>query len=1215
MVRSLLFTFALFLCSAAAIAQSTVLQGKVTDDQGETLIGATVKAMRGTETVRGAITDTDGNFRLQLDPGKYNLEVAYTGYATQRVTDVQVLTGKINMLDVTMADNSATVLGDVVITGYKVALVEQDKTQTGKTLTSEQIRNLPTRSVSQIVATTAGTTRSEDGSINIKGSRTSGTVYYLDGVRITGSLPPVQDLEQISVITGGLGAEYGDVTGGAISLLSKGPANEYHGAIELENSYYLDPYGWLLGTANISGPIVKRNRGEANETTLIGFRLSGQYWEQKDDDPPALPVYRPKESVLRRLEQNPVRLLNNTPIVAAEDLTTDSMDVLDYNPFEKRRDIDLTGKLDFRFTDAIDLSVTGTYKDIENQFTPGGWQVLNAQNNPTQYNSTYRGIARFRHRLGDDGSETAENASRVAIDNASYTIQGSFERSNGSTTDPVHGDRYFDYGYVGRFNYTYLPFTGVRDDSLSTIAHIDYQRAFTGYQPGYIDGSGNAVVPNPGLAAFNQFAINDSGQPGAIGTFLAQNGQFNSVYNNTWGGMWTNVNQVYNGVSKSENDILLLQATAGFDLHVGRSGTHNIQFGLLNEQRTNRGYNLSPFGLWQLADQLANSHIIGVDTNRIIGKYWDPVFSPLLGDSIDQYAARYVDQPGNRFYRAIREQLGLAPEDYVNVLSLSPDQLDLSMFSPRELLEQGFVNYLGYDYLGNKTPTTTTFNDFFSSTSVDGVRNFPVAPLRPLYQAAFISDKFSFNNMIFSLGVRVEQFDLNTRVMKDPYSLYQIQSARDFHSFFQSNKPENIGDDYKVYVEGETDPTVKAYRSGDTWYDNDGNQVNDPTLIFGGSGLVRPFLADTARGDDIFDTDFDPNTAFEDYTPQLNWLPRLAFSFPISKEANFFAHYDILVSRPPSNWQVTPLDYLYFYTPGRTPENNANLRPERVVDYEVGFQQLLNENSALKFSAYYREMRDMLQLRTLRNIPVIGRYTTFGNIDFGTVKGFTVQYDLRRIKNMEVQVAYTLQFAEGTGSNPETQRIFERNNIRTLYPLDFDERHNIQAIIDYRFSEGKGYTGPVIGTSEILANFGINMQISAVSGRPYTAQIQPVRFGGQGLASSLNGSRLPWRYNVDLRADKTFRLAPRSRVPLNVNVYFRVSNLLNTRNVVGVYRATGSPKDDGYLSTAEGQSVLRGLDESGRDVQAYLSSYAWRLQNSGFYTQPRRMYIGATLEF
>jgi hypothetical protein len=387
-------------------------------------------------------------------------------------------------------------------------------------------------------------------------------------------------------------------------------------------------------------------------------------------------------------------------------------------------------------------------------------------------------------------------------------------------------------------------------------------------------------------------------------------------------------------------------------------------------------------------------------------------------------------------------------------------------------------------------------------------------------------------------------------------------------------------------------------------------------VIFGG-GVVAPFLRDTVSGDDIFDLRFNPNSAFEDYTPQVNVLPRLAFSFPISDDANFFAHYDILVQRPPSNWQVTPLDYIYFYVPGRTPENNANLKPERVVDYEVGFQQRLNQNSALKFSAYYRELRDMIQQRTILFVPTIGRYDTYGNLDFGTVKGFTVQYDLRRIQNAELRLAYTLQFADGTGSDANSQRgLTTRGNIRTLYPLSFDERHNIQAILDYRYDSGKRYNGPRIGGKDILANFGANLQLSGASGRPYTARQRAERFGGSGTLGALNGSRLPWRINLDLRLDKTFDLSSAtSKNPLSLNVYLRVSNLLNQKNVLGVYSVTGSPYDDGYLATAEGQSVLRGVGDQGRNVDAYLDSYSWVMLNPGRFTLPRRIYIGAAFQF
>ncbi|MCE7925334.1 MAG: TonB-dependent receptor [Haliscomenobacteraceae bacterium CHB4] len=1238
MVRSLLLTFAMLLSAGAVLAQTTVLQGKVTDDKGEGLIGATVKVLKGADIVRGSITDYDGNYRIApLDPGTYDVEFSYTGYNAQRVTGVKVISNQITFLDQAMSSN--LVIEGVVVSAFKVPLIEQDKTQGGQTLTSDQIKNLPTRSVNAIVATTAGTTSVDGGDVNIKGSRSNATNYYIDGIRVSGSMPPVQDIEQLQVVTGGLGAEYGDVTGGVISLITKGPASEYHGAVEAETSYGLDPYGWLLTTANISGPILKKKFDDGSSRTIVGFRLSGQFLSQKDDDPPAIPVYQVKgagidmakfyssdqaiadaeraklldpENVLGRLQANPIITQNGNIISAAENLTQDSVNTLDYRPDEERRDIDVTGKLDFRLTDNIDFSVTGTLKDVQNKETQGGWRLLNSRNNPTEYSRRYRGIARFRHRLGSNEPDNSDPG-RVSITNANYQLQFGFERVNGTTYDPRHEDRLFDYGYIGRFYSEYIPVA--LPNEVGNIVHVGNNILFEGFDYGYLNGENQVVIPNPDLVAYNNID----------GFQNAFNGQFSGVYDDIWAGMHANTGLVYNRYNKNETDVMTITASAGFDLKLGRSGTHNIQFGLLNEQRTLRNWTVLPertsptSSLWTLARLSVDDGFNGLDTNKIIGRFWDPIFSPIIGDSIDQYANLVLspDQTGdNKFYRKIREALGVAPDADVSIDELRPDQLSLDMFSPRELTDQNLLGYYGYTYTGEKLTGDYTFNEFFTSRDADGVRDFPVAPLRPLYQAAFIKDKFTFNKMIFSLGLRVERFDLNTKVMRDPYSLYQIMTAKDYYATVSAPpRPGNIGDDYKVYVQGPTDASPKAFRDGDTWYFADGRQANDGNLIFGG-GVVTPYLFDTIAGDEITDPRFNPDLSFEDYTPQVSWLPRLAFSFPISEDANFFAHYDILVQRPPSNWEVTPLNYFYFYVPGRTPANNANLLPERVVDYEVGFQQRLNQNSALKFSAYYREMRDMIQRRTILYVPTIGRYDTYGNIDFGTVKGFTVQYDLRRIRNVEIRIAYTLQFADGTGSTADSQRgLTTRGNIRTLFPLDFDERHNINAIIDYRFAEGNRYNGPRIGGKDILSNFGINIQTYAVSGRPYTAKQIPTRFDGEGTLGAINGNRLPWRFNLDLRVDKSFNLAPQGKNPLNLNIYFRVSNLLDRRNVIGVYPATGSPTDDGYLATAQGQSIVDGVEDTGRSRDAYLASYSWVVRNPNNFTLPRRMYVGAVFEF
>lgn len=1213
MVRSLLLTFAMLLSAGAVLAQ-TILAGKVIDEgTKEDLIGASVKITKGGEVVKGAITDFNGEYRIPLDPGKYDVEVSYTGYTSSRISGVQVLSNTINYQNFSMS--AGTILGEVVIKEFKVPLIKQDETSTGQALTSDQIKNLPTRSVQQIVATTAGTTSIDGGDVSIKGSRSNATNYYIDGIRVQGSPPPVQDLEQLQVITGGLGAEYGDVTGGVISLTTKGPASDYHGALEVENSHGLDPYGWLLATGNVSGPIVKKKLANGASRTVVGFRLSGQLLNQKDDDPPATPVYYAKEEVRKRLAEDPVILENGVPINAGEQLTQKDVDVLKYRPFEKRRDIDVTGKLDFRLSDAIDVSVTGTFKDVQNQEGPDPEntgretaRLLNAQNNPTDYDRRYRGIARFRHRLGGSSDPKSASSSGVTISNASYQLQFGFERATERREDPRHQERIFDYGYVGRYNYRYVPTVPDLDPGPGEQwTHVDYSENFISFIPGYAANDNSAVyMPNEGLTKYNKLAT-----PGVEATYLMRNGIFPDQYNDLWGNYHNNINRPFDRYSKTQDDIVTILASSSFDLKLGRTGTHNIQFGLMNEQRTLRSHRVSPFGLWRLMGQTANIHFNGIDTSRVIR---DTVINGL---TVPIYAVLLKDQANSKFYKEVRKELNNTPLDqYVNVHSLSPDFFRLDMFSSRELTEQNLVGYYGYDYLGNDLPSSTSFNEFFTAKDADGVRTFPVAPLQPLYQAAYLKDKFTFNNMIFSLGFRVERLDLNTKVMRDPYSLYAIKTAKDYFASNPGVRPGTIGDDFKVYATSKQDQTsIQGFRDGDTWYFADGRQANDGVSVLG-TKPVAPILVDTVSGDDIFDPRFNPDLSFEDYTPQVNWLPRLAFSFPISEDANFFAHYDVLVQRPPDGWQVTPLNYLYFNIGDRTPVNNANLRPERVVDYEVGFQQKLNQNSAIKFSAYYREMRDMIQRRTIAFVPDVVRYETYGNQDFGTVKGFTVQYDLRRIQNAELRLAYTLQFADGTGSDQNSQRgLTARGNIRTLYPLNFDERHNISGILDYRFASGKQYNGPTIAGKDILANFGVNLQLIGASGRPYSAEIRPTRFGGEGNIGAINGNRKPWRMQLDMRVDKSFSLSAAGKRPLNLNVYFRVSNLLNRKNVVDVYSVTGSPTDSGWLATGEARSVIDGFSSENRNIDSYLASYTWALLNPNNFTLPRRMYIGAAFEF
>lgn len=1223
MRKRLLLYLGLFFLPVSFLSAQASLEGNITDvDSGEPVLFATVALYKNGILITGTESDIDGYFIFSsIDPGTYDVEASYVGYQSKRIEGVLVQAGKSNRLDIQLGEG--VLLETIEVVEYKVPLIEQDNTTQGQVVTAEKIRNLPTKGLNQIAATTAGLSSVDGGEVTIRGSRSNATDYYVDGIRVSGRIVPQTEIDQLQVITGGMEAQYGDVTGGVISITTKGPSSKYSAYAEIETSELTDPYGYNLANITGSGPILKNKEGQ----TILGFRLASQFLYRKDDNPPATGTYRASESVINAISQNPVLAIGPSRVPAGEFLQEGSdVRLLDANPNNEEINLDLTAKLDARLSKNIDVSFTGTYNDFSDRFSNGrAWELVNWVNNPIQYGNTYRGIVRLRHRLG--GQPSGEDRQAGVIRNASYTLQFGYERNLGGNEDFRHGDNLFNYGYIGQFDYEYAPALSVKRYGQEAIysnancpfglvqgapcfEHGGYSINLVGYTPSNI---------NQTLANYNNGFVTP-GEALSINDFNTINGSIANNVSNLWLNLHNNVGQVYNRFEKSQNDRITLQATSSFDFLPGGSekGRHNIAFGFLYEQRISRAWIAAPNGLWTLARLKANDHIIGVDTNQIIGMFEDEGFV------YDEFKTLIAPGSDDKFYREIRRvafpdaNIDDAVHWYVNTDGLNPSDLSIGLFSARELNDQRLINYRGYDYTGERVQDGVKFEDFFTATDEDGRRTFPVAPYNPVYAAGFIQDKFTFKDIIFRLGLRLDYFDANTKVLKDPYSLYEVMNARDFHDINGTQKPTAVGDDYAVYVDGPNSNNVIGYRSGDTWYTINGS-TGTAQDIFVNSDVVFPkYSRPEIESGYIKTRDFDPSVSFEDYKPQINLMPRLAFSFPISDEANFFAHYDILVQRPPSNNVATALDYFYFPDARADVWNNPNLLPERTVDYEVGFKQKVSNTSAITLSAYYKELRNMIQRRRYFFTAPINEYETYDNIDFGTVKGFSVTYDLRRTGNIEMNVAYTLQFADGTGSDANSARGLTNNRfIRNIFPLSYDERHRIAATFDYRYGSGKKYNGPRLFGQDIFSNTGLNLLLVTVSGRPYSKTTLPRRFTGVGFEGEFNGARLPWNFTADLRIDKSFRLfGPGERYSPNVNVYLRVQNLFDTRNVIGVYSASGSATDDGYLSSQEGVGAINELGlERPQDVELFLTSYSWRLLNPGFFTLPRRVFLGAIFEF
>jgi len=222
-----------------------------------------------------------------------------------------------------------------------------------------------------------------------------------------------------------------------------------------------------------------------------------------------------------------------------------------------------------------------------------------------------------------------------------------------------------------------------------------------------------------------------------------------------------------------------------------------------------------------------------------------------------------------------------------------------------------------------------------------------------------------------------------------------------------------------------------------------------------------------------------------------------------------------------------------------------------------------------------------------------------------------------------MRAAYTLQFAEGTGSDASSALNLVNTgqpNLRTIFPFNYDQRHAITTTIDYRFGEGSDYNGPVWFGKQIFKNTGANFVANLGSGTPYSGQSN-ITAGALGTSGQLegnpNGARKPWQFRVDAQFDKNITLkfgknddGDVAKVA-NLNIYLLVTNLFNTQNITGVYRATGNPNDDGYLNAAQFQNTI----ELQNSEEAYRYLYALRANNPFNFSIPRTIKLGIKLDF
>jgi hypothetical protein len=287
--------------STTALAQGSqtgIIQGRVTDQEGLVLPGATVSVtspnLQGARTV---VTDETGNYIVRgLPSGRYQVRIELSGMsAIEQTVDVSVggtteVNGQLRLATLT---ETVTVTADTTPTALAT-------TQVGINVRQEQVEALATpRTIQGIATLSPGLTENTPnaGQVTISGAFAYDNLFMIDGVDISDNLFGtannlfIEDaIQETQVLTSGISAEYGRFSGGVINAVSKSGGNDFSGSFRtnLINPSWIQetPFQVESGTENpdtlndtyeatFGGPIV-RDR--------LWFFSAGRYAKLEDEE-------------------------------------------------------------------------------------------------------------------------------------------------------------------------------------------------------------------------------------------------------------------------------------------------------------------------------------------------------------------------------------------------------------------------------------------------------------------------------------------------------------------------------------------------------------------------------------------------------------------------------------------------------------------------------------------------------------------------------------------------------------------------------------------------------------------------------------------------------------------------------------------------------------------------------------------------------------------
>lgn len=205
------------------------IAGTVSDAQtGQPLVGVNI-VIEALQT--GGSSDAEGDYYiLNLHPGTYTVTFSYLGYRTVSKTGILVIANRTIRVDAQLPP--AVIEGAAVTVVGKRDIVERDLTASEQVVTGEEMQRSWIRTLPELLETQVGIFQG-----TFRGSSDLQAVYLLDNLSVNSGLLSdnytsfnLTAIQELSVLTGGYNAEYGEARSAVINVVEKETVSGIHGS-------------------------------------------------------------------------------------------------------------------------------------------------------------------------------------------------------------------------------------------------------------------------------------------------------------------------------------------------------------------------------------------------------------------------------------------------------------------------------------------------------------------------------------------------------------------------------------------------------------------------------------------------------------------------------------------------------------------------------------------------------------------------------------------------------------------------------------------------------------------------------------------------------------------------------------------------------------------------------------------------------------------------